>query len=323
MGLELKVTTLNLLCTAFGLFFVAYGTFSYLIKERLFLGEAPLAVLIGIGLGPYGLGGIFNWASKEIGMDEVSLGLCRVVIGIQLTLVGVQLPYKYPWVEIRSLAVLLLPVMTLMWLATTFCIWIVIPSLPLLAGLVIATSATPTDPVLSNAIVKGAFADQYVSPRLRNLISAESGANDGFGYPFLFLAVHLLKLETTTEALTTWLFQTCLYTVGGAVLYGIVVGYICRRLIEFSPLSLSSSSPSLSPSSTSLSSSSPCSDSPCILILFTSQYLKAIFTNGMASEWPIIDDRISAYVIGLASTRMRFATGEGSSGLNSSRMTPR
>ncbi|SPO27353.1 related to Na+/H+-exchanging protein [Ustilago trichophora] len=234
MALSFEVTTLNLLCTAFGLFFLPYGTFSYLIKERLFLGEAPLAVLIGIGLGPYGLGGIFNWASKEVNMDEISLGLCRVVIGVQLTLVGVQLPYKYPWIEIRSLVMLLIPIMTVMWLATTLCIWLVIPSLPLLAGLVLATSATPTDPVLSNAIVKGAFADQYVSPRLRNLISAESGANDGFGYPFLFLAVHLLKLETTSDALTAWLFETCLYTVGGAILYGIVVGYVCRRLIEFS-----------------------------------------------------------------------------------------
>ncbi|KAJ1022021.1 hypothetical protein NDA18_005256 [Ustilago nuda] len=234
MRLDLEITALNLLCTSFGLFFIAYGTFSYLIKERLFLGEAPLAVVIGIGLGPYGLGGIFNWASKETDIDEVSLGLCRVVIGIQLTLVGVQLPYKYPWIEIRSLAVLLLPIMTVMWLSTTLCIWLVIPSLPVLAGLVIATSATPTDPVLSNAIVKGAFADQYVSPRIRNLISGESGANDGFGYPFLFLAVHLLKLETTTEALTAWLLETCLYTVGGAVIYGIVVGYLCRKFIEFS-----------------------------------------------------------------------------------------
>ncbi|KAJ9480325.1 Na(+)/H(+) antiporter [Pseudozyma hubeiensis] len=234
MGLELEITTLNLLCTAFGLFFLPYGTFSYLIKERLFLGEAPLAVLIGIGLGPYGLGGIFNWASKEVDIDEVSLGLCRVVIGIQLTLVGVQLPYKYPWIELRSLVMLLIPIMTVMWLATTLCIWLVIPSLPVLAGLVIATSATPTDPVLSNAIVKGAFADQYVSPRIRNLISAESGANDGFGYPFLFLAVHLLKYESTTQALTAWILKTCLYTVGGAIVYGIVVGYISRKLIEFS-----------------------------------------------------------------------------------------
>lgn len=234
MNIELEITSLNLVCTAFGLFFVSYGTVSYLIKERLFLGEAPLAVLIGVGLGPYGFGGIFKWTPKEVNVDELSLGLCRVVIGIQLTLVGVQLPYKYPWIELRSLVMLLIPIMAVMWLATTLCIWLVIPSLPLLAGLVIATSATPTDPVLSNAIVKGAFADQYVSPRLRNLISAESGANDGFGYPFLYLAVHLLRIESTTQALTTWILKTCLYTVGGAIVYGIVIGYICRRLIDFS-----------------------------------------------------------------------------------------
>jgi hypothetical protein len=48
---------------------------------------------------------------------------------------------------------------------------------PVLVALVIAAAVTPTDPVLSSAIVKGSFADQYVSPRIRNLISAESGAN--------------------------------------------------------------------------------------------------------------------------------------------------
>ncbi|PWY97744.1 hypothetical protein BCV70DRAFT_208301 [Testicularia cyperi] len=235
MAIELETTSLNLICTAFGLFFVAYGTFSYLIKERLFLGEAPIAVAIGVALGPYGLGDIFNWASKEVDVDEISLGLCRVVIGIQLTLVGVQLPYKYPWVELRSLTMLLIPVMTVMWISTMLCIWAVIPGIPILAGLVLATSATPTDPVLSNAIVKGAFADQYISPRIRNLISGESGANDGFGYPFLFLARMLLRSDMSTfQALTNWILETCLYTVGGAILYGALIGYLCRKLLEFS-----------------------------------------------------------------------------------------
>lgn len=231
---DLELTDLNLLCTSFGLFFVIYGSFSYLVKERFFLNEAPIAVLVGVALGPYGVGGIFNWASKEVEMDAVSLGLSRVVIGIQLTLVGIQLPYKYPQVELRSLSMLLLPVMTIMWLSTTLCIWLLIPRLSVLAALIIATSATPTDPVLSNAIVKGAFADQYVSPRLRNLISAESGGNDGFGYPFLYLAVHLIKETTTKEALTTWVFSTVLYKVLGAVLYGTLVGYVSRKALEFS-----------------------------------------------------------------------------------------
>ncbi|KAN0066267.1 hypothetical protein ACQY0O_000361 [Thecaphora frezii] len=234
MTIELEFSPINLLATGFGLVFILYGSVSYLFKERFFLGEAPIAVVVGIALGPYGLAGALGWCSKDSQSDELGLALARLVIGIQLTLVGVQLPYKYPWLELRSLTMLLLPVMTAMWLATTLCIFLAIPDLPLLAALAVSTGATPTDPVLSNAIVKGAFADQYVSPRIRNLLSAESGANDGFGYPFLYLAVHLIKLGSTSEALKTWALETCIYTVGGSIAYGTAVGYLCRKLLEFS-----------------------------------------------------------------------------------------
>lgn len=103
-----------------------------------------------------------------------------------------------------------------------------------LVALIIGSCTTATDPVLSNAIVKGAFADQYVSPSLRNLISAESGANDGFGYPFLFLAVHLLKSSTTSGALKTWVLDTILYQVVGSVVHGAVIGYIALRALRYS-----------------------------------------------------------------------------------------
>lgn len=76
-----------------------------------------------------------------------------------------------------------------------------------LESLVIAACITPTDPVLANAIVKGRYAENYVSPHLRNIISAEAGANDGFGYPFLFLAIFLLKEKTHGKALADWIGQ--------------------------------------------------------------------------------------------------------------------
>ena len=52
---------------------------------------------------------------------------------------------------------------------------------------------TPTDPVLSNSIVKGKFADKNVPKDLQKIIVAESGANDGLGYPFLFVALYFVK----------------------------------------------------------------------------------------------------------------------------------
>jgi sodium/hydrogen antiporter len=111
-----------------------------------------------------------------------------------------QLPAKYAVKKWKELALLLLPVMSLIWLSTTLCLLATIPKITLLAGLAIAACVTCTDPVLSQAIAKGPFADMYVRRPLREIMSAEAGANDGFGYPFLTLATFLMRRnESPTE----------------------------------------------------------------------------------------------------------------------------
>lgn len=64
-----------------------YGGLSYLIKERLFLSEAPLAVLVGVvlersGAIPVELAG--KPGSGEDPLDHFALELSRLVIGIQV-----------------------------------------------------------------------------------------------------------------------------------------------------------------------------------------------------------------------------------------------
>ncbi|KAL2168774.1 hypothetical protein VTG60DRAFT_6884 [Thermothelomyces hinnuleus] len=63
----------------------------------------------------------------------------------------------------------------------------------LLAALVIGSCVTSTDPILSQPIAKGPFADKFVARPLREIISSEAGANDGFGFPFLMLATFLIR----------------------------------------------------------------------------------------------------------------------------------
>jgi NhaP-type Na+/H+ or K+/H+ antiporter len=89
--------------------------------------------------------------------------------------------------------VVLMPVMTIMWMATTACIVLTIPKLTLLGSMTIGAAVTCTDPILSQAVAKGPFADKYVPRALRELISAEAGANDGFALAFLLLAVYLIR----------------------------------------------------------------------------------------------------------------------------------
>lgn len=143
--------------------------------------------------------------------------------------------------------------MALMWLATSVCILATIPKLTLLATLVIGACVTSTDPILSQAVAKGPFADKYVARPLREIISAEAGANDGFASPFLMLAVNLLRLTEHRQAtlvergrgvgadtrdvgiaLGNWVIETLIYIVLLATVYGVVTGYCARIGVRFS-----------------------------------------------------------------------------------------
>ncbi|UDD60251.1 hypothetical protein AFCA_007669 [Aspergillus flavus] len=166
----------------------------------------------------------------------------RLVLGVQLVLAGVQLPKRYLQLEWKSLSLLLGPGMAAMWLCSSLVIWAMIPNFQFLHALIIGACVTPTDPVLSNSIVKGKFADKNVPRPLQRIIVAESGANDGLGYPFLFFAMYLLKYTGmggagysggAGKAMGLWFYETWAYTVILSVVYGITVGWVSRELLHW------------------------------------------------------------------------------------------
>lgn len=161
---------------------------------------------------------------------------------MQLVLAGIQLPSRYLRKEWKPLSLLVGPVMTLMWLCTSLLVWALVPRLPYLHALAIAASVTPTDPVLSNVIVKGRFADSNVPKELQKIIIAESGANDGLGYPFLFFALYLIKYlgdggnavpGGAQAAMGAWFGETWGYTILLSVVYGAVVGWVAKECLHF------------------------------------------------------------------------------------------
>ncbi|KAH6667044.1 Na+/H+ antiporter 2 [Plectosphaerella plurivora] len=204
-GPDLNPSDLNIILSIFGIFIILYGLFSVKIKNKWYLGEALPAVLIGICLGPIAAKFIVadRWGGAEPGQtSEITLGFMRVMIGIQLVIAGYQLPAKYQAARWKEMLIILIPVMSMMWLATTVCILAVIPKVSLLAAMAIAACVTSTDPVLSQAVAKGPFADKYVARPVRELISSEAGANDGFGFPFLMLATYLMRHAEGVEVMT-------------------------------------------------------------------------------------------------------------------------
>jgi len=132
------------------------------------------------------------------------------------------------------------PIMTCMWLATSLLVFGLVPDIPILHALAVGACVTPTDPVLSNVIVKGKFADNNIPKDLQDLIIGESGANDGLGYPFLFFALYLIKYLDDGEhtrlggagtAIGLWFGETWGYTIILSAIYGAIVGWLARNLL--------------------------------------------------------------------------------------------
>lgn len=204
-----------------------------------------ISLLAGVTFSPPAL----NWIrpldyafGSETTLSTINLYFTRLVLDVQLVLAGIQLPPKYLRYEWRSLALLLGPGMTAMWVSSSLLVWAMVPNLSFLHSLAVGACVTPTDPVLSNSIVKGKFADKNVPKDLQQIIIAESGANDGLGYPFLFFALYLIKYVGSGgegqpggagKAMGYWFGETWGYTILLSVVYGAVVGYIGQELLHW------------------------------------------------------------------------------------------
>ncbi|KAG8162153.1 hypothetical protein KVR01_007918 [Diaporthe batatas] len=239
----LNVTNFNVVISVVGGWLVLVGAFSHLLSDKLYLSEALVSLVGGVTFTH--VAKLFkpgDYVVSEDAVASVTLDLSRLVLGVQLVLEGIRLPGRYLRTEWRPLAVLLGPGMLGMWASSSAVIWLLVPGLPPLHALAVAACITPTDPVLSGAIVKGRFAEEKVPEPLRHVIVAESGANDGLGYPFLFAALFLIKYAAAgsdardggaATALRLFLGQTCVYVVLLSVLYGAAVGLLARGLLAW------------------------------------------------------------------------------------------
>jgi NhaP-type Na+/H+ or K+/H+ antiporter len=203
-----------------------------------------ISLLAGVTFSPHATNFVkpLEYTGSQANLNAVTLYFSRLVLGVQLVLAGVQLPSRYLQKEWKPLALLLGPIMTSMWIVSSLVIWGLVPDLPYVHALAVAACITPTDPVLSNSIVKGKFADKNVPKDLQKIIIAESGANDGLGYPFLFIALYLIKYTGhgglgqsggAQKAMGLWFGETWGYTIILSVIYGTTVGWIAKELLHW------------------------------------------------------------------------------------------
>ncbi|KAI0411181.1 alkali metal cation/H+ antiporter Nha1 C terminus-domain-containing protein [Xylaria grammica] len=228
---HLSITKPHLVYIILGGFTSLFMLCSSVIKERLYIGEATVATLVGVIFGPHAANLIDpnSWGNT----DEITLEFSRIVLVVQCFAVGVELPKYYMEKHWKSVVFLLLPVMTFGWLITSLIVWWLFP-LNYLESLTVAACVTATDPVLASSVVgKGKFAKR-VPKHLRDLLSAESGCNDGMAFPFVYLALYLIQDHLGARDTTFhWFVYTIIYECIFGAIYGFLIGYIARHGIKY------------------------------------------------------------------------------------------
>ncbi|KAJ6004035.1 hypothetical protein N7522_005680 [Penicillium canescens] len=263
----LDLSSVNVVLALSGIYILVFGFVAVKIKQRWYLGEALPSFIVGATIGPFCARfiNVSQWSGdSKTDVGDIAYGLSRLVIGIAMVKVGYELPKRYLRLRLVELTICLLPLMTIQWLITSACIKLIIPQLSFLTSLIIGSCVICIDPVLSQAIAKGPFADQYVRRHLREFISAEAGGNDGFGFPFLLLSIALLRYTDSPpgvmnsaeadltnhrrdwigeqdtgrfggdvgRALAHWAVEGVLYMLVMGAGYGVLVGFLSRKALN-------------------------------------------------------------------------------------------
>lgn len=229
-------------------FLIAYCLFTTFIRNRLHLSEPPIALLVGILLGPRGLAWLTPSYRAVDGPDSVSesnpIGgwgwgddvvqeAARVIVGIQVFAVGVELPRFYASRHWRSVVMLLGPVMAFGWIVcVAFIALIFRTDIP--TAMVVAACLTPTDPVLAASILSNSQFSTRVPKRIKDMLSAETGCNDGISFPFLYIGLTLLNQSTPGEAFKEWFLITILWQCVLGTAIGLVIGTVFNKVLRFS-----------------------------------------------------------------------------------------
>ncbi|MGY8819129.1 MAG: cation:proton antiporter domain-containing protein [Pseudomonadales bacterium] len=222
------MSQLNIALAIMGGVAVCTALLSALIK-RSPVSEPALAVLVGLAVGPYGL----SWLDLAHWGDTFSIleQAARLTLAIGLMGVALRLQRAALKAMLKPVMLLLTFVMLGMWLVSSLLAgWLL--GLSLWAALLLGAVVTPTDPVVASSIVTGKFAKQHLPLRLRDTLSAESGANDGLAYAFVMLPILMLS-HSPDQAWSRWLIESVLIGIGGAALMGAIVGFAAAKLLAF------------------------------------------------------------------------------------------
>ncbi|MGY1707397.1 cation:proton antiporter [Geodermatophilus sp. SYSU D00697] len=186
--------------------------------------EPVLALALGVLIGPEVLGLLTVPPLTE---DSTWLHTAtRLLLAISVMAVALRYPVRDARARLRPVLLLLAVAMPVMAVVTAGLAAAVL-GVGLGAAALIGAALCPTDPVLASSVVTGDPAEEDLPARDRQILSLESGANDGLALPLVLIAVAIAGADSVGAALAESLWQ-----VAGAVLLGVLLGWLGARALR-------------------------------------------------------------------------------------------
>ncbi|WP_299951159.1 cation:proton antiporter [uncultured Modestobacter sp.] len=202
---------------------VALAALSSRIRDLPF-SEPLLAMLLGVLVGPQLLGLIeVSETTRPTLLSEMG----RVLLAVSLVGVALRYPVRRLRPIVTPTAVLVSVGMVGMAALSAGLAWLVL-GVPLALALLLGACIAPTDPVLASSVVTGQPAEEHLPARTRQLLSAESGTNDGLALPLVLLGIALVVGESVGHAALDGVYQVA---VGAAI--GAAAGFVAGRAVTF------------------------------------------------------------------------------------------
>ena len=186
--------------------------------------EPLLALVLGVVVGPEVLGLIHV---PEDQRPRLMTEVARVLLAVSLMGVGLRYPVRRLRGVLNPTALLVTVGMVGMAALSAGLVWLLL-GVPLALAVLLGACLTPTDPVLASSVVTGRPAERHLPLRTRQLLSAESGTNDGLALPLVLIGIALVLGESWGDATIEGLYQ-----VGVGVVIGLVAGWVAGRVVSY------------------------------------------------------------------------------------------
>lgn len=212
-------------CTIAGVLLITMALGASFLR-RLPLSTSMLYLLVGVALGPAGLGLLDADPFAHAKLLEV---LAEIVVLISLFVSGLKL--SVPLRDARwhlPLRLALVSMLLTIALITAAGVWGL--GLPLGAAVLLGAILAPTDPVLASDVQVENGSDR---DRLRFALTGEGGLNDGAAFPFVMLGLGLLGLHDLGAGGWRWVLVDLSWAVTGGLAIGALLGYLVGKLVLY------------------------------------------------------------------------------------------